>query len=362
MGGTERQFLLGSAALSGHYEVHLGCMVNRGSFSPEVRHIHEFDTGNSMASMQAVRAGGQLARFLRQKRITVAHAFDVYSNLLMIPAARAAGIPIVIGAQRQLGDLLAPLQQIAQSAMFNLADAVICNSQAAANRLRRRGMPARKLFVIPNYVPEAAFAEVEPALALTRKKVRIGMVARINSAAKNHALLLRSFAVLAHRYEHLELVLAGDGPLRAEYEALTRNLGIANRVLFLGERRDITAVMRSLDIVVLTSNSESLSNAILEAMAASRPVVASNVGGNGELIAPGENGLLFARGSVEELVGALEVMITSPTLRAQMGAKGRERARRDFSCDRIAQQTRECYEGLMQWKIGWRSSSQMAVV
>ncbi len=102
--------------------------------------------------------------------------------------------------------------------------------------------------------------------------LRVGMVARMNAHYKNHAGFLRIAAEVHKSMPDVQFLLAGDGPLRPELEKLAADLGLGDRVIFLGDRRDVSAILASMDVAVLTSDSESLSNVILEAMAARLPV------------------------------------------------------------------------------------------
>jgi len=348
-GGTERQFSLAARALRADFDVRLGCVSRSGSFIDDVGEIGEYPTGTSMLGPLALRSTKALMRDLRAQHVMLAHAFDFYTNVMMVPAARAAGVPVVIGSQRQLGDLLSPAKRVAQSAAFHWCDAVVCNCRAAADLLKKHGLAEEKLAVIPNYVPAEAFAEIAPALTKKEGVLRIGMVARMNHAVKNHPLLLRAFAVVASETP-VELILAGDGPLRPGLERLASELGIADKVMFLGDRRDIGAVLRSLDVAVLTSDSEALSNAILEGMAAGLPVVASRVGGNIELVEDGRTGLLFSVGNEGELVRALRSVLASSEIRHQMGSEARRRVLERYHMDVVLNQFRELYRSLLMKK------------
>ena len=134
------------------------------------------------------------------------------------------------------------------------------------------------------------------------------MIARMNTRAKNHSIFLRAAARLHAKYPNLEFVLAGDGPLRGQLEQEAQSLGLGDRAIFLGDRRDIPAVLASLDVSVLPSQSESLSNSILESMAAGVPVVATNVGGNPELITS-ERGFLVEPDNDSALADALDRLL-----------------------------------------------------
>ena len=350
-GGSERQFVTIANALDrDRFKLSLGCIKRVGPLVSEVDGLTEFSPGGSLFGVRSWPARLRLARFLQRRQIQVAHSFDFYSNLMLIPAARFAGVPVVIGSHRQLGDLLTPAKSQAQNAAFRLCDRVTCNSRAAADRLRAAGIAEGKLGVIPNALQDTAFAETVPDLPGNPEVVRIGMISRMNDPVKNHDLLLRVAAKLAQRFSQIQFVLVGDGPQRAELEKLAQALGLGQQVVFLGDRRDVPAVLASLDISVLPSSSESLSNAILESMAAGVAVVAANVGGNPELVSDLQTGLLFPSGDEARFAAALETLITQPELRKRMGNSGRERARSRYSIRTVRQQYQDLYDRLLSEK------------
>src|SRR5260370_25034746 len=123
---------------------------------------------------------------------------------MMIPAARLARVAAVIGSPRQLGDLLPPAQVRAQLAAFRMCDRVVCNSQAAADRLCQAGLSERKVVVIGNALPLEAFAESPPALPRVEGRLRVGMIARMNAEYKNHRGFLRAAARLNQDDSHVE--------------------------------------------------------------------------------------------------------------------------------------------------------------
>ncbi len=221
----------------------------------------------------------ELSRLLRRSKVHVAQAFDFYANLMLIPAAKLARVPVVIGSQRQLGDLLTPAQFRAQIAIFRWCDRIVCNSSAAADRLEKAGVPARKLVVIGNGLPPEIFARKAPALPRRDGILRVGMIARMNAVYKNQGRFLQAAARLTGKLSGVEFVLVGDGPLRADFERQAADLGLGSRVQFVGDRRDIPEILASLDVSVVPSTSESLSNVMLESMAAGVAVVATSVGG-----------------------------------------------------------------------------------
>jgi L-malate glycosyltransferase len=346
VGGSERQFAMLVESLSrDRFEVHPACLRRIGGLTSRLGPIPEFPLGGRLIGFQAQRAQLAVIRHMRRRKIAVAHAFDFYTNLMLVPAARIAGVP-VIGSHRQLGDLLTRAQFKAQYWAFRLCERVVCNSRAAAASLLAEGLPEAKVEIIPNGLAEQAFAESIPAFPRKPGIVRVGMVARMNSTAKNHPAFLKAAAQLLRQGHPVEFVLVGDGPLRPGLEQIARELGIAEKVFFAGERHDIPEVLASLDISVLISSSESLSNAILESMAAGVPVVATSVGGNPELVRDRETGLLVPPHDEKKLVGALLYLVRDPEARAEYARHSREFARSHFHIDRTARRFEELYLAL----------------
>ena len=346
VGGSERQFAMLVESLSrDRFEVHPACLRWFGGLTSRLGQIPEFPLGGRLIGFQAQRAQLAVIRHMHRQNIAVAHAFDFYTNLMLVPAARVARVPVV-GSHRQLGDLLTRAQFKAQYWIFRLCDRVVCNSRAAAASLLAEGLPEEKVEIIPNGLAEQAFAQSIPAIPRRPGIVRVGMIARMNSTAKNHPAFLRAAAELVRQGLPVEFVLVGNGPLRSGLEQMARELGIAEKVLFAGERHDIPEVLASLDVSVLISSSESLSNSILESMAAGVPVVATSVGGNPELVRERETGLLVPHGDENKLVEALTCLVRDPSARAQYSARSRAFARSQFHIDQIARRFEELYLAL----------------
>jgi glycosyltransferase involved in cell wall biosynthesis len=343
-GGTERQFVKITRALRARQvPLHLGCIKKEGAFIADAGDAEEFRLGGSLYGLQSIRTRWRLARHLRRQGIAVAHSFDFYTNLTMIPAARMACIPVVIGSHRQIGDLLTPTQFRVQLAAFRICDRVVCNSQAAADRLRQAGLPERKIAVIGNALSLAAFVDTAPALPRIEGILRVGMIARMNAAYKNHRGFLQAAARLKAKFPSVEFVLAGDGPLRPELERQASALGIANGVQFLGDRRDIKAILASLDVSVVPSTSESLSNVMLESMAAGVPVVANSVGGNIELGGNGRAVLIPAAEDERGLEDGIERLLQDGALRSALAIDARAFVEANFSTEQICQQYEDLF-------------------
>ena len=349
-GGSERQCaLLAQNANASKFKVHVGCVNPRGPLAAQFGKFAQFPLGGSLFGWRSMRSRVALGRHLRKNQVQIAHAFDFYTNLTLIPAARLARVPVVIGSHRQLGDLLTPAQFRAQTVAFRWCDAVVCNSQAGADRLAAAGVAREKLVVIGNAMPGAAFEAAAPALPPRTDRLRVVMIARMNAHYKNHAGFLRIAADVHRRMPEVEFLLVGDGPLRAEIEQQVTTLALGQAAKFLGDRRDIPAILASSDVAVLTSDSEGLSNVILEAMAAGVPVIAYAVGGNPEIV-NADRGALIPANNEGKFASAICRLLSDASLRRELGRSARRFAEENFSLDRVCQQYEALYLNLLDRK------------
>lgn len=177
--------------------------------------------------------------------------------------------------------------------------------------------------------------------------VVIGTVGRLQ-AVKDQVTLVRAVALARpHCTNPLRLIIAGDGPLRAEVESEIAAAGLGDITWLAGTRSDVPEVMRALDIFVLPSRSEGISNTILEAMASGLPVVATDVGGNAELVAEGETGMLVPAQDPQAMAHALLRYTADAALRQSHGAAGRHRAEAEFSLDGMVERYGRLYQQLL---------------
>lgn len=177
--------------------------------------------------------------------------------------------------------------------------------------------------------------------------VKIGIVARV-AKVKNHANLLRAFKILLDRGLCVELMVVGDGPLLAETVKEARNLDIDGAIRFLGARMDIPDLLHEMDIFVLPSFSEGISLTLLEAMACELPVVATDVGGNGEVVLDGDTGYVVPSDDSYALAEALARLVGCQELRERLGRAGRQRIVEYFSMERTARQYLDLYRPILK--------------
>ena len=276
----------------------------------------------------------RLARWLRAERPAVFHATLSWplAAKWALAAAVAARVPAVATVQ------LIPEFKLERSSAWQLralaagVDRYVAVSRDVADELVRRfHYPAAKVEVVYNAVRLERFEGPPPPglreqLDLGRGLPVVLTCARLDQQ-KGHDVLLRAAAQLPE----VAFALAGEGPERARLEALAGELGIADRVLFLGYRTDIPQLLAACDVFALPSLYEGSSLAVLEAMAARRAVVSSAIGGTDELIDDGEDGVLVAPGEVEPLAAALRQLLADGERRERLGRRARERMEADFT-------------------------------
>lgn len=204
-------------------------------------------------------------------------------------------------------------------------------------------LPRSKVIQIYNGVDDTSFCP--RAAGAAADELVIGTVGRMQEV-KNQTLLVRAFIALVRSRPdlrtRLRLRLVGSGPLVVECQRLLAQNDLADRAAIVGDSDQVADEMRAMDIFVLPSLAEGISNTILEAMATGLPVIATRVGGNPELVVAGETGLLIERTAEQELVAALARYCDDPRLRQQHGAAGRRRIEAAFSMHRMV----EAYDGI----------------
>jgi glycosyltransferase involved in cell wall biosynthesis len=219
------------------------------------------------------------------------------------------------------------------------------------------GLQPDQIRVVPNGVDIAAIdaarpgAEVRRELGLSEGAPVIGLVGRLDHWGKGHKELFEAMAGLKERFP-IHALIIGGGRRRKEVRALAASLGLADIVHFLGHRRDVPDLLHAMDIFILPSYSEGVSLALLEAMAAGLPVIASAVGGNPEVVTDGETGLLIPPRDAEALAEAMERLLADPAWAKEMGENARKQVEADYSLDHLGRKINEIYEELVEKKFG----------
>ena len=339
-GGTQRQMIELLRRLDRRrFRVYPVCFHTTGAWFDRVSALDEQVALFPIHGFRQVATARQLAAFARwcgEKRIQVLHTCELYSNIFGLPGGALASVPVRVGSRR--GFVETPGLQRLQRAAYAAAHRVVANSEAAAERLRVEGVPERKIRVIPNGIEPRMF----PGREYSSRLRRIAMVACLREEKRIDVLIAAAPRLLA-RYPDAELLIAGDGTCRDALVQQARELGIQERIRFLGHRDDVPQVLSDADIFVLPSRSEAFPNSVMEAMASGLPVVASAVGGIPELVVDGQTGRLVPPGDPDALAAALLNLMERPELAADFGRAGRLRIEETYSFTRMVNQFETLY-------------------
>lgn len=334
-GGLERTVidLIGAQCDAGH-TCRVICLFERGALAEEL------DVRKVPVLVCGKRNGLDLGAVLRARRFLrevppggVLHTHNATAHYYAVLAA--AGLPLrcIVNTRHGMG-LMGPTRrrEWLYRRTMPATDFVAAVCDAARDHFDSGGVrPRSALLTVPNGIRVERFA---PASARAREALVeelgwppgsriIGTVGRLQPV-KDQATLIRAFGKVRERVPEAVLLLIGDGGLRGELEGLAAEQGLADAVRFLGDRSDVDRLLRGLDVFALSSLSEGYSVALLEACAAGLPIVATDVGGNREIVRDQDNGLLVPSADPEALAAALERLLRAPELTGSMGRAGRK--------------------------------------
>ncbi|MCI0456895.1 MAG: glycosyltransferase [Gemmataceae bacterium] len=287
----------------------------------------------------------RLIRFLVEQRIDVFQVYFPDSTYLGVPAARLAGVHSIVRTRNNLGYGLTPLHRWLIRLCNCFVDVVLTNCQTGRRALLSdEGLPADTAVVLENGVDLSRFLQIPIQGNLTGRRC-VGMVANLRPV-KNPELLVRAAADVCRLHPGVTFRIAGEGELRPRLEGLIQEHGLAGRFVLPGSVADVPAFLAGLDVAVLCSRSEGMSNALLEYMAAGRPIVATAVGGNAELIEPEQHGLLVPEGDQTRLAQAIDWLLRDPGWAARLGTAARRRAWERYGREAMVRRFEAFYLGL----------------
>ena len=285
-----------------------------------------------------------LVRVIRHQHYDLLHTHDLKTDALGLLVGRLTGIPVVATAHGypraiRRNDVYRHLDLL----VLRLCQHVICVSQGLQQELLAAGLDPRRLSVVHNGIAAADVVQKATSgphtlrhdLGLGAQDVIVMAVGRL-SAEKGHTYLLQAAGLVAARCRNLRLVIVGDGPLHAELVGEARELGIRERVFFLGYRADALALIAQCDLLANPSLGEALGNVVLEAMALGKPVIGTRAGGVQELIRDGETGLIVPAADSPALAAAICRLIDDSEEAHSMGERGRARVLSEFTVERMA--------------------------
>lgn len=299
-----------------------------------------------------------LAQAFRRHRIAIAHSHEFSMAVYGAWASRYVGIPHVItmhGGRYYAGRLRRRLAL--RAAMALSARTVAVSASVARNISRDLWLLQSRILTIPNGVQHVRPERVTLRDELHLKPDDLLLVSIGNLyPVKGHQYLIDALALLADRYPTLHCAIGGRGELAGALAARARDHGLASRVHLLGLRSDVAALLAAADVFALPSLSEGLPLALLEAMFARCPIVASQVGDVGVALAYGEAGVLVEPGNAAALAAALDSVLRDPSRARELGARAAQRAAAEYDLSRMIRR----YAGVYQELAGGRPSFQAA--
>lgn len=274
------------------------------------------------------------------------HAHNSKAGLVGRIAGRLCGVPTIYTAHGWQFTQGTPvvhriLSYINEKLGASLSQKIICVAESDRQlALRAKISNSQKLVTIHLGIEDTDIVIANPIY----QPPKAVMVARFDKQ-KDHFTLLRAIAQISHLHYSVDLV--GNGPLLEECKLIARDLGIEDKVNFLGSRFDVPQRLSAAQLFILSTNYEGLPISILEAMRSGLPVIATDVDGVSEEVQEGQTGLLVSRQDVQSLANALEQLLSSPNLRKEMGQAGREIFEREFSIERMLHETQSIYESVL---------------
>jgi len=350
LGGSERQVAEVAISLDQRqFRPSVACFDARGVRADDLRRagvpVVEFAV-RSFSSARTAKLAWQFGSWVRRQGVALVHPFDVPTVLFGVPLARLARVPIVLSSQRGDRRLFSRAYQRALMLTDRLADGVVVNSNYIRRVLETDfNVPAGRIHSCLNGLDTTIFHPGErarrpaPGGALV-----VGIVAALRSE-KSIETLIEAFARL--RDPSHTLVIVGDGPCKETLQALAGRLGVLERTTFTATTVDVTSWYRRIDVFVLPSINESFSNSLMEAMACGCSIIASNVGGNPELVIHGKNGLLFEPGNVTSLTGELETLLGDAALRHRLSAAAIRTIEEGYTREQSARRFGALYERML---------------
>lgn len=357
-GGLERMVIdLALAQRAAGHRVRVACLFAPGALAAELtgEGVEVFacgkrsgaDVGAVLRLRRWLQAGWREAVGPKSPRIVHSHNATAHYHTalacLALPRHRLINTRHGMGVQ----DTRSRKEWIYRRSLLR-TDAVAAVCEAARERFAMQGVrPRGRLVAVPNGIRTERFSAADDhhrlrlrtELGLDPRARVIGTVGRLNPVKDQRALLeafARVFAATSVARSDCALVLVGDGPLRAELHGLAEAMGIAAAVHFLGDRGDVRALLPGFDVFALSSRSEGYSMALLEACASGLPIVATDVGGNREIVVDGRNGRLVPAADPEALAQALGAMLSASDQAGAFGAAGRAWALAEASVARMA--------------------------
>ena len=343
VGGSQTQlFELVKRLNRDRYLPFVCCLNRKGSLGEKVERLDVpvmvLDL-EKIYGVKAFRRFWNLVRFIREKQINVIHTYLVSANIFGALAGKFSGSVKIITTRKDMGFSRNWRLRVCEEYAINpVADQIVAVSRAVSDVTRReRRISNGKVLTIPNGIDSEEWDPrrysrdaIRGSHGISRDETLISVIANL-SPIKGHEDLIRAAAQVVRHHARVRFLIIGDGALRASLERLVQSLNLSRHMTFTGNLDNVPQQIAMSDFSVLPSYSEGMSNVLLECMAMACPVIATSVGGNGELIQDQRTGLLVPPHEPEALSAAILRLIRKPEEAARMGEEARKRVAQDFS-------------------------------
>lgn len=353
-GGAEKQLTeLAIGLPRDQFDVHVAVLTHSGPYEATLRNHNVPVTIIGKTWKVDPFAYRRLKAHIKHVKPDLVHTWIFAANCYGRQAAFSAGIKHVIAGERCVDRWKVWHELAIDRRLAKRTERIVTNSSGVRDFYCGHGIPAEKFAIIPNGIQP-----FEPTGTLTRQHLLdelgipnevklIGSVGRLWPQKRTKDLIWAAELLKAAR-DDTHLLLIGDGPRRDALLRFRNEVHIADRVHFLGEREDVRELLPLLDCFWLASGYEGQSNAIMEAMTAGLPVVASDIPGNRDLVVPEKTGYLVPIGDSAEMARKTQLIIDDADRTAQFGEAGRNRMREEFSVDRMVERHAELYRELTE--------------
>lgn len=355
-GGAERQVVALAAGLPrDRFDVHVVLLTREG---PRVAELDRAGVAHTLVGKRGKAdptAYFRLRRLLSQLRPDVVHTFLFAANSYGRAAAKAAGVPVILGSERCVDPWKTWRHGVIDRRLAKISDAITTNSSGVRDFYASRGIPPELFRIIPNGIeplPPSQVSRGEMAIRLELDPNRhwIGAVGRLWPQKRYRDLIWAAEMLNTLRPDDVTLVIVGDGPQRDELLRHRDAVSNVDRIRFVGQREDVTELLPHLDVFWLGSGYEGQSNALMEAMRAGRPCVVSDIPGNRDLIDHDQHGLIVSVGDSPDFARQTQHLLEHPEDAARLGRAAAERIASEFTISAMVESHALLYESLQGLK------------
>jgi len=355
LGGTESQLFLLVVGLKDKFNITVCSLYSLGPIAKKIEEAGAKVVCLNLTSIWDIRFVVRFLKLLLRERFQLIHTFLFDAIIWAVPVAKMAGVPCVISSRRNLDDWMKFHHLILQRLVNCFTSYVTVNSERVRKFvLQKERLPDWKVITIYNGLDIDKFQNrfTEQQIVEKRKELKIEknefVICNVASfkISKGHKYLLEALKIVKQRVANndIKLILVGSGPLQKGLHRKAKRLALGENVLFLGSRNDISEILSIADISVFTSIREGLSSAILESMAMNKPVVATDVGGNAEVILHNENGLIVPPKNLQRIAEAILTLYRDRNARLNMGNKASAYVKNRFKIEDMVEANLNLYK------------------